>query len=512
MNPAMTTVSRFTRSDYAGLGLVLTAAFLIRVHDLTTGGLWMDELWAATFVQLGIKDLLVAVIRLDLHPPFYYIQLRAWAALFGNTDTALLLNSVFWSLATLVAIHAATHRIIAPAAALPATILAAVAAGEVYYAQELRMYAMISALVVLCWLLADRYRCQRTWVRGIALVGLVALLAASHAASIVPVYCVMVYLLASLGIRDCFRPRNFCILALIGLSTIPALINSQFRGVSHMPVIRMEVVAETIAGWLFGYFPTLSPWIIPLGCIVVAASLIAGMTSHPARAMILSFIVWPVFFVLVISFLVRSIWIPRMMEFCSPFVCIAIAATAERAWNNSKTRSARIAAAVLAGGFVALMTLSSLRQGGEGRKMEYREAAEFLRSHVTPGAVVYIPEHVTFWGIARYFVGPDWGNALAIQDPIRPGRSVSWDPVYAKLGPDWLRWLNLLPEKRAVQADGVRLIIGWSPSHEVQDARTVWLVGSGNVLPDELALGDLSLKTQVQFRGVMIQELHQGVQ
>src|SRR5690242_5025221 len=81
--------------------LIVSAALLtglvLRVHGLTADGLWLDEMWEATFAQLGVKDALVAVARLDVHPPLHYLQLNAWAALFGRTDAALLANSVFWS-------------------------------------------------------------------------------------------------------------------------------------------------------------------------------------------------------------------------------------------------------------------------------------------------------------------------------------------------------------------------------------------------------------------------------
>ena len=66
--------TRSPRLEYTLLGLALGIAVLLRLHDLTRSGLWMDELWAATYSQLGLKDLLVAVVRLDVHPPFYYMR------------------------------------------------------------------------------------------------------------------------------------------------------------------------------------------------------------------------------------------------------------------------------------------------------------------------------------------------------------------------------------------------------------------------------------------------------
>jgi hypothetical protein len=36
--------------------------------------------------------------------------------------------------------------------------------------------------------------------------------------------------------------------------------------------------------------------------------------------------------------------------------------------------------------------------------------ATLIRSALQPGDVVYVPENVDFWGIARCLKGPDWGR------------------------------------------------------------------------------------------------------
>jgi len=457
----------------------------------------MDELWAATYTQLGLKDLLVAVVRFDVHPPAYYVQMNAWAALFGRTDAALLANSVAWSLLTIVAVWLVSARLLSPAIGLVAAALTALSGSEVFYGQELRMYAMIGALTLLSWHLAERYIRDGTWAWLIAVLSVLAL---SHGASIVPISCVAVYLALRLGLRELPRPRHLALFFAIGVICLPTVVNSMFRGVSHTQSPDASMVGATVAGWLFGYHPPLEAWTIAAGAGIIALATVAALAADPkARPMVLAFIVWPVVFVLALSLTLRPIWIARLMAFCAPFACIALAAVLVRFWSRWRAPTLAVGLAL-----AVTMTVHAVGQASDGRKMEYRETAAFLRDNARPGDLILVPEHVAFWGIARYFAGPSWGNLLAIQDPERPSESRAWDPVYARLGPEWLRWLNLIPEHREIAAHGTRLMIGRSPDPAMLDSPRIWLVGSGRLRPEDLTLCEPEARAITQFRGLSV--------
>jgi mannosyltransferase len=490
------------RTAWLVLAVAIIVGLALRLHDLTADGLWLDELWGATFAQLGLRDLMVAVIRLDVHPPLYYLQLKLWAALFGASDAALLANSVFWSTLTIAAAFVAARRVLGLETAVMAACLTAVAGGEVYYAHELRMYAMMAFLTVMAWSCCDEYVEKRTIGGGIALAVITGLLATSHGASVVPVSCVLLYLLLRLGIREAFRRGAVLIYLTVGLATLPWIVNSWFHELSHIDAASFALVGETIGGWLFGYrFDPRGVREIA-ACVIVAAAAIVALMSRRAgntvsRDMVLAFLLWPMLFVFAASVLLRPIWIPRLFEFCVPFAAIAIASALARP-------GPRI---VLAGVLILAMGASSFAQGEAGRKMEYREAAGYLASHVHPGDVIYAPHIRWFWGIARYFVGPDWGNALTIQDPVRPGKSTAWDGIYARLGHDWLARLNLIPLTREIHARDVTLVIGWSPSDTVRAASHVWLVGSNTIEPGDVELCEIGSVTPHVFRGVTVQDI-----
>lgn len=506
-----------SRADVAGrrplelclLALVLFVAALLRLRNLNLEGFWLDELMAATFVPLGAKDLLVAVARYDVHPPAYNLQLNLWARLFGASDAALLANSVFWGVATVFGLWAETRRRIGLAFALPAAALAAVAASQVYYSQELRQYAMLSALTVAAWGVADRFARTPDWREGTKLVLLVAFLAATHAASFVPVSCVAIYVVLSVGLRSALQWRYLRVLVLMVLSLLPWLANSMIRGVAHVSPLDVDVVGTTLAGWLFGYYPRLTPGTVVAGTCIVAGAVALAVQARATRAVALAFLVWPIALVAIVSLLVRPLWIPRLMEFCAPFAALAVAAALVRAWQSSwlPAAASRVGVALAAGLLFASMCAAALGQADLGRKMGYREAAAFVRENAAPDAILYVPEHTTYWGVARYYAGPHWGSPLAIGDPVRPARSTAWDPIYARLGTERLRWLNLVPEAREIRVDNQRLVIGWTPAEVVESADAVWLVGSPKLPLADLALGELEVVRSVPFAGVHVWEL-----
>jgi uncharacterized membrane protein len=490
----------------------MVLGLLLRSHNIAAEGLWLDELWAATFVQLSLKDTLVAVIRFDIHPPLHYFQLNVWAAVFGRSDLVLLANSVLWSMATLVAVYFFTRKLLGISTAALAVIIVAVSAGEVYFAQELRMYAMISFFAITTWYAASRFVAEQTIVSGLILVAVTALLAASHGASIVPVSCVMMFLLLSFGVRKSLQSRILVVYALVGVSVLPWLLNTYPRGNSNITGLSLYGVTSTVSGWLFGFYPAISGTQAALGSAVVFAAVLFAQTSSPAlRNMSLSFIIWPVIFAATISLLGRSIWIARLFEFCAPFACIAVAAGLMRGWRllaNTSLWLPRTTLIIVGGVLTITMVAMSVRQATTGRKAEYREAAAFLAQRVQPSDVIYVPEAAPFWGIARYFVGPSWGSPLEIQDPVRPAQEpTAWDTIYTKLGQNWLQWLGLVPRSRTLQAHGVEMVIGWTPAEMVKTASRVWVLASNHVRLNELILCEIDTVLVVEFRGISVHQV-----
>ncbi len=138
----------------AAPGLILVGA-AFRLYALDDQSIWLDEAFSVWMARHPLPELLGWLIRIDQHPPLYYILLHGWMTVFGDSPTALRLLSVFFSIATLPLIHQLARRITRSSiVALTALAFLAVSPFHVRYAQEARMYALLTFAVTCTFTLA----------------------------------------------------------------------------------------------------------------------------------------------------------------------------------------------------------------------------------------------------------------------------------------------------------------------------------------------------------------------
>jgi hypothetical protein len=128
------------------LGGLLLASLLLRTTALHAP-FWIDEGIAVGIASHPFLDI-PGVLRLDGSPPLYYLLLHVWMSVFGDGQaTTHVLSLGFALLAIPVAYWAATG-IFGRRAGLFGALLAAVSPFLTYYAQETRMYALVSLLAL----------------------------------------------------------------------------------------------------------------------------------------------------------------------------------------------------------------------------------------------------------------------------------------------------------------------------------------------------------------------------
>lgn len=124
-------------------------AFGLATFRLDFQSLWYDEGVTATVAQQGIVEL-TRWTASDIQPPLYYYGVSAWGHLAGWSEWALRFPSAWFAALTAALLAALTLRLSRlPRAALLAALLAALHPLLVYYAQEARMYAQLTALGIL---------------------------------------------------------------------------------------------------------------------------------------------------------------------------------------------------------------------------------------------------------------------------------------------------------------------------------------------------------------------------
>lgn len=200
------------QAERLALLLFCLAAFAWRVSGLTAQSLWRDEVDSIRFAGRALPALLRTFSKPGENGPLYFLLLRPWLAVAGQSEFALRFPSVLggtlaipltWLLARRLWGNARTgSRLAIGNAPLIAALLAAVNPYLTWYGQEGRMYTLLLALVLavhLAFLAALRHGQLWHWLLYLVLLTL-AVLTHLLAVLLVPVHLAWLIIL-SLPVR-----------------------------------------------------------------------------------------------------------------------------------------------------------------------------------------------------------------------------------------------------------------------------------------------------------------------
>jgi mannosyltransferase len=144
--PAARLHASFARSgSVLLLGVIIACGFTLRLYGLDRESAWLDEAYSITLARGGLAEVFYQA-RLDVHPPLYYVLLTAWLSVLEPTVWAARLLSVLFSTLAIVAGYAAARVLTSPSTALTTAALLAVSVFQIEFAQEARMYALLTLL------------------------------------------------------------------------------------------------------------------------------------------------------------------------------------------------------------------------------------------------------------------------------------------------------------------------------------------------------------------------------
>ncbi len=160
---------------------ILLFGLFLRLYHNTDISLWHDEAFSALLIKYPWGEMFYR-IGLDVHPPAYYVALRLWSALFGDTLLALRGFSIFFGLATAYAAFRFVKDIVgAERAAYIALIAITLNPFQIQYATEARMYTFgaflaVAAAYALCRGLAATGKQHWQWLFGFGVMSALAVL------------------------------------------------------------------------------------------------------------------------------------------------------------------------------------------------------------------------------------------------------------------------------------------------------------------------------------------------
>ena len=149
--------------DEAAPWLIICITLLggvLRVLLLDTKGMWLDETFSVWLAGHSIVEMLQWIVKIDQHPPLYYLLLHNWVALYGDAPYTVRLLSVLFGAGTIPIIYLIGKRLSGVVVGLASAIFLALSPIHIYYAQETRMYTLLTfnvtvAIYALVRLLTD---------------------------------------------------------------------------------------------------------------------------------------------------------------------------------------------------------------------------------------------------------------------------------------------------------------------------------------------------------------------
>jgi len=144
--------------------LILLFAIIIRNAGIISRPIWYDEAFSILFSEKGPSAMIYGTLSesgtgsADIHPLGYYSLLWTWINIFGNSILAARILSVAISLVSLTLIYKITEFLFNTKTALTASFIFAILPFQVHFAQEIRMYGLLTLWLLLSTLAFLRAR------------------------------------------------------------------------------------------------------------------------------------------------------------------------------------------------------------------------------------------------------------------------------------------------------------------------------------------------------------------
>jgi mannosyltransferase len=159
---------------------VLVVGVVLRARGISGRAFWLDEAFSVRIAQLDWSEV-VARSATDNHPPLFFLILKGWMGVFGDSQLALRSLDLIIGVATIGFVYVLARRVLTTTvAAMIAAAWIAIHPTHIAWTAQVRMYALAGLLAVVSALLLLRALEQPTWRRWAAWSGCAIALVYTH--------------------------------------------------------------------------------------------------------------------------------------------------------------------------------------------------------------------------------------------------------------------------------------------------------------------------------------------
>ncbi|MEY1557511.1 glycosyltransferase family 39 protein [Yoonia sp. R2331] len=132
--------------------IILTVGTALRIWAIGYKTPWGDELHSLSYARTSVAHLIDIGRTTDIHPPLYFLSLKGWVALFGESRDAARLFSATLGVAAIGLLFVIVKRLYGIPAALIAAAFLATFPTAIQFDRDIRMYPLLRLLFLLSFL------------------------------------------------------------------------------------------------------------------------------------------------------------------------------------------------------------------------------------------------------------------------------------------------------------------------------------------------------------------------
>lgn len=128
------------------MAALVVGAILLRVWAASRSGLWRDEAQFLWIVRRPAGRILSFLRWHESHPPLFYLVMRAWQGLFGDSETTALALTILLGVVLVPVMYLIAVRLLSPRTGWIAAVLAAFSPTLVRHSALVRPYSLLPLL------------------------------------------------------------------------------------------------------------------------------------------------------------------------------------------------------------------------------------------------------------------------------------------------------------------------------------------------------------------------------
>jgi mannosyltransferase len=250
--------------------LILVLGIFLRFHDLGKEALWTDEIISLSHANKPFPELIESITSSELNPPGYFLFLKFWKGLFGDSEFSLRFPSATLDFLSIILIFIIGSSLFNQKVGLLSALILATTMLQIVYAQEARNFATFGFLFLLATtILILNYKKRRTYYD----LAYITVMSIAIYFSYMAYFALLIHLIGIIYVKnknlmDRFL-RNVLFILLLGIPHMRLLITQSWLRHTSLRRSLIGWGVPTFLGKLGAFF-----FILPLLIILVSTAVL----------------------------------------------------------------------------------------------------------------------------------------------------------------------------------------------------------------------------------------------